>query len=177
MSITTDNILQKIDATDTFTGTGTVIDTIEVASLEWMSLEITGVNATNQISVRGRLIGGSYEDIWNVIGNMSTRSINISKFDEIDIQCVVFSGTTGTVRVAFHDSNIDNDFENIEVTETISGVTYTATAKEPDAATTSPVWSIKREYTTGGVTFTQWANSGYYISDTLTKRMSFLRLH
>lgn len=166
--------ISQISKESTFSATGSVIGTTSCADREFLSVEVTGVNPTNQLDVRGRLKDGTYENIWTIIGNMPVRTINIGKFDDVDIQCTTFSSAgSGTARLSIHDANMDIDFENVTISETISGITYTATAKEPNADPTHPVWSIKREYTTSGATFTQFSNSGYYISTYTDKENEF----
>lgn len=149
-----------------FSSSGVIVTGINCRDHESLTISISNVNQANITDVYGKVTGGTFEKIWTIVGVIDTRAIRVSKFDELEVRCSTFSSSgSGTLNLSVHDSDTFSEtFENITLSQTISGVTYTATSKEPNAATSHPVWAISRRYVTGSTTVTQWANGGYYVS-------------
>ena len=164
--ITTDDSAGFEVREETFSGTGTVIDSLDCINRESLNVEITGVNDDNQIDVMARISDGTFKTIWSIVGNTEAKTINVNKFDELQIDCSVFSsGGSGTLTTAVHDSNIIDEFETTKLEVTEGSITYTAIAKQPNVSENKPIWQVKREFTSGGLTTTQYADCGYYTQD------------
>jgi len=145
----------------TFTGVGNITTDLNIRSKEFLSIEVTGVNPGNLIDVKARITGGTYKKIWTIKGTIESKSVNISGFDQVEVEVVTFdSSGTGSITVSAFDSNHKEDFENLEVTLVEAGITYTAATKEPTADQSDPVWRIKREFTSNGSAIVQFANDG-----------------
>ena len=153
----------NINFDGTFSGTGVVLATQNVKDKELLTVEVTDVDPTNQVQIKGRLINGTYKPIWNIIGPAPARAFNISKWDEIEVEVIVFS-TSGTpgILVSTQDSGHAPEEEDQVVTFTENSIDYTANAKEPTADQSHPVWKVKREFTTSGETISQLADGNNY---------------
>lgn len=154
---------QNIQDQQTFSGTGLAILETDVVNREFLNVEVSGVNAGNKLNVEARLNDGSWVPIWTILGNMPVRSVSIGSFDDIRIDCETFdSGGSGTITVSVHDTGHDQAARMREIVLVEGGITYTAKSLQDDRGITDPVWSIKREYTSGSGTFKDVADNLHF---------------
>lgn len=147
----------------TISGTGTIIPNLSVTGRESLTVEVTGVGPTNQIDIKANIEGAAFVTVWTIIGEMPIKAINVSKFDNVQAEVVVFDSVSSpSLNIAVSDSNLKEDFENVVVQLTENSINYTASTKEPTADQSHPVWRVKRDFTSAGATTTQFANDGYY---------------